>query len=284
MTELRLALTCDDAPTISARGRHVARDPERMDRLRVTLSEAGVRHCVAFVISGEANDVGVLTRWLAAGFELGNHTHDHVAASAVGVDTFLRSARRCDTTLSEVGAFEHGRAKWFRFPYLDYGADRDQRARIAAALGEQGYRLAHATVDLHDDRFEEALGAAEAHGERLRAGLIGARYRRTARRSLDEARLRLGDAVPQVPYFHFGGVSDRFIGEVVRAWRASARFCTLDEALEHPALQRDDGTGLLLGDSRPGLVSRATRRARLLTNRLDPTRGRWLGPPWPRAR
>lgn len=282
---LRLALTCDDAPTIRAAPPLVQRDPARMDRLRIALRQQGVESCVAFVIGAEASDAGPLRRWLEAGYELGNHTHEHPAASAAGPEPFLESVARCDARLDALGAWPSGAPKWFRFPYLDHGADPEARARIAQGLRAMGYRIAHATVDLHDDRFEEALAHAEARGAWLRAELVGARYRHTADRALARARASLGPSTPQVPYFHFGAVSERFVAGVLRRWRrAGARFCGLDEALSHPELQREEGTGLLLGRRRPPLLERLGRRAQRLHNRLDPSRGRWVGPPWPRVR
>lgn len=256
-----------------------------MDRLRNALQRLGVRHCVAFVIGAAVADDGALERWLEAGFELGNHTHTHVAASEVGAQDFLASVQECDEVLRRVGAWRNGQPRWFRFPYLDYGADDPARARIRDGLRGFGYRVAHATVDLHDDRFEEALGRALTERASVRAEIIGARYRRTADRALRRARTHLGASVPQVPYFHFGGVSDRFVSQVIEEWAHSGgHFCSLDEALEHPALHREQGTGLILGSEHASFISRVFRRVRGLSNRLDPTAGRLLGPPWPRIR
>lgn len=282
---MRIALTCDDAPSIRAQPPRVRRDPSRMDRIRSVLQRHGVRQCVAFVIGAEVDDQGALLRWRDAGYELGNHTHEHAAASQVGAAAFLSSVRRCDELLQRVGAWANGGAKWFRFPYLDYGASPSERARIAEGLAGQGYRIAHATADLHDDRFEDALGGALTRGSGPRAALVDARYRHTAHRALREAARRLGEGTPQVPYFHFGAVSERSLERLLRRWSAAGvSFESLEDALGHPALARDEGTGLLLGSHRPTLLTRATRRAQRVLNRLDPSRGRWLGPPCPRVR
>jgi len=282
---LRIALTCDDAPTISAAPPHVVRDPVRMDRVRESLARHGVRHCVAFVIGCEAVDEGPLRRWREAGYELGNHTWKHEAASVVGVEAFLHSVARCDRLLRERGAFGEDEPKWFRFPYLDYGADEASRARIAEGLRGMGYAIAHATVDLYDDRFEQALGHAQSRHASLRTKVIGARYLRAANRALTQACSQLGPDVPQVPYFHFGGVSERFFGELSSGWiDRGAQLCSLAEALSHPALQRSEGTGLVLAAGQAPFFTRAWRRLQGLHNRIEPSQGRWLGPPWPRVR
>ena len=116
---LRLAFTLDDGPSVAEEG--VPFDPSRMDRCREVLQRHGIPHCVAFVIGSRCADKAALERWLQAGFELGNHTHDHKRASDLSVAQFVESLTRCDELLNEVGAFEGDRPRWFRFPCLDRG-------------------------------------------------------------------------------------------------------------------------------------------------------------------
>lgn len=280
---MRIALTCDDAPTIAAQAPFVAADPQRMDRVRIALRQRGVEHCVAFVIGAHGVDDAPLRRWLDAGYELGNHTWEHAPTSGRDPAEFARSVQRCHELLVRVGAFARGQPQWFRFPYLDYGRDHSEQRAAHEALVRLGYRVAHATVDLHDDRFEAALGRAGQ--SETRTEIIGWRYRATARRCIDEARTRWPRATPQIPYFHFGGVSTRFIGDIVgRLIDEGATLCSLGEALAHPALRRTEGTGLLLGPRQRPLAERVLDRGRGLANRVDPTDGHWLGPLWPRHR
>lgn len=283
---LRIALTCDDAPTIAADGPRVPADPSRMDVLRETLQRTGVEHCVAFVIGAHVKDPGPLQRWLGAGFELGNHTWEHAPASGLDARAFEDSVRRCDEVLENVGAFDGDRIRWFRFPYLDYGRDDSHRAALTGVLAQRGHRVAHATVDLYDDRFEHALGAADLSAQAWRQRVIGQRYERTALRSLRAAVRSFGDrGVPQVPYFHFGPTSTRFLpGVLSQLKREGVQYVSLDDALSHPALQRERGTGLVLAHGTASLAKRLGRRLQREVNRWEPTSGKLLGPPWPRVR
>ncbi|MHC4860778.1 MAG: polysaccharide deacetylase family protein [Planctomycetota bacterium] len=142
-----LALTLDDAPSVLPRGEALEHDPSRMDRVREVLLEEGVADCVAFVTGQAAEDhEAPLSRWLESGYELGNHTHDHPRCSAVSTSSFLESLDRCDRFLEALGAFEGGRQRWLRFPYLDRGADPDTRAELMRALADRGYRAACAST------------------------------------------------------------------------------------------------------------------------------------------
>lgn len=286
---MRIALTCDDAPTIAAGPPHVQRDPRRMDQLRAMLQRRGVVHCAAFVIGAEVEDDGPLRRWLEAGYTLGNHTWGHEAASTTDADAFMESVARCDERLADVGAFEGEGPKWFRFPFLDHGPTEDTRRALGERLAKLGYATAHATVDLFDDRFEPAFGRARSSLSTLHEQLVGARYRRAAHRALARARAEFGPAVPQVPYFHFGGVSTRFLEGIVQRWlERGAQLCSLSEALSHPALVRDTGTGLVQPPRTASVAGRlahkVAQKAKRLANAADPTRGGVLGPPYPRVR
>ncbi len=285
----RIALTCDDAPSIDALPGHPP-EPARMDRLRDTFRAAGVAHCVAFVIGRAARGAeDVLERWLDAGYELGNHTDDHHASSARDVDATLRSIEACDALLRDVGAFDAGRTRWLRFPYLDRGADAAARARLQRGIEDLGYRIAPASTDLFDHRFEEPLAAALAAGDTTRVAAIEHRYLAVVRASVRRATARTHGAaardVAQVAYLHFGLVWDRFGASALRALHAEgARWCPLDEALGD-ALYADhvaDATrnGLVVDTLPRPLVARILGRAAQWADRAGLT-GRALGPRWP---
>jgi peptidoglycan/xylan/chitin deacetylase (PgdA/CDA1 family) len=272
----------------------VPRDASRMDRIRGVLERQGVRRCVAFVIGEEAErDLEPLARWLASGYELGNHTYDHMRAGAVTTDAFVKSILRCHALLEEVGAFGAGRRAWFRFPFLDYGAGPEQGARIDAALHGLGYEIAHASADFCDDRFEAAAARVSRSHQGELGRLIAWRYALTATGALDEASHRLacvhGRAVPLVAYFHFGQVSDLFLARALEHIRGGgASFCSLEEALSDPAYgelcEGSFRTGLVSDALRATSLERLRRRAQRCANRLDPTQGCLLGPPWPLVR
>lgn len=284
------ALSCDDAPTVASEGRAFAEDPERMDRLREVLLARGVRHCTAFVLGAHA--VGQeprLQRWLQAGYRLGNHTFSHRRASESSVEEFVADVLRCDELLRSVGAFDDGGVRLFRFPSLDRGATVRDRARMADAVHDLGYAVAHASVDLFDYLFEEPVTAAQRDGDLARLDTVLRRYAEVAVASCAyEARRvhrQLGRTVPLVAFFHCGPTAaigfDRVLEQL-----GPVRWCAQTEALDDPLYREFDASPQF-----NGRVSRAMLRRDLgerLLGRLASLSAwpglfaqRRLGPLWP---
>lgn len=288
---MRCALTIDDAPTIAA-GVRVKADPGRMDRVREVLVRHGVAECVAFVRSALAvGEEARLRAWLAAGYELGNHTHGHLRAGAVTCDRFLKDVAQCDDVLETVGAFENGRQRYFRYPYLDRGVDEEARRTMACSIIGLGYRIAHGSVDLFDHAYEELLAAALAAGDEAAAEAVGKRYVEVAVRSLlfedRRARRQLGRPVTHILYLHFGEVSTRFLPQLLERLQAmGVEFCSLREAMEDDLFAEFDRCPDRNGRVPPALirlggVERVKRRLALWSERAGLFRQGALGPRWP---
>ncbi len=282
-TPIPIALTIDDAPSVCEPGGPEL-DPSRMDRIREALLAAGIRHCVAFVIGDRADgNEGCLRRWLEAGFELGNHTEDHVTARSVDPQRFVDSVRACHQRLLEVGAFDGGRQRFFRHPYGDRGRAGAARHAIATALGELGYTPAEVTVNLYDYAYDPSWVRAHAEGEPTRVRKIEARWLKAAaqsiRRSCAQAERLWGPDVIHVAACHFGPVTERRLGGLARAVAPQVRWTALSEAVNTKEYQR------LISDvereTMPsellfrGLGNRILRRA---ARTLDQSS---LGPRWP---
>jgi peptidoglycan/xylan/chitin deacetylase (PgdA/CDA1 family) len=289
---LRLALTLDDAPSIAESG--VPADPAIMDAIRETLKSNRVQHCVAFVIGRiAAGHEATLERWLADGYELGNHTFEHPRAGRVDVTTFIESVRRCHELLERIGAFQSGNPRWFRFPYLSRGRDRKARDEIHAACAGLGYRIAHASADFHDDRFEQQFERARRTGNRAAAETVGDRYEQVALGSLRHAANRMlrtqGRVAPLVPYGHFGPITrDRLDGILATLRTARAELCTLDEAMADPVYRSFDEDrsrdGLVTSTLPRSPLARAVARVVRLSERTGVAGQRRYGPRWPYLR
>jgi hypothetical protein len=285
---IHIALTIDDAPSVCGPGGPEL-DAGRMDRIREAVLAAGIRHCVAFVIGGRARGhEDSLRRWLDAGFELGNHTEDHVAASAIEPDRFERSVQACHQLLLDVGAFEGGRRRYFRYPFGDRGRRGEARRAIAAAIVELGYTPAEVTVDLYDYAYDAPW--TRAHGRRPEAtAAVEARWLSAATRSIGRSAARgrrlWGADLIHVAACHFGPVTERRLGKLLRELGARVRWTSLTAASNVPRyqqlvsdLEREGAASELLAR---GLADRALRRAVQLAHRLGVPAPAALGPRWP---
>lgn len=267
---MKVAWTIDDAPSIASTGA-VPFDPERMDRIRAVLQGHGVKHCTAFVIGAHATGCERhLERWIDAGYGLGNHTHEHPFASRVGTDSLLRSVEACDEVLRSVGAFDCGRPRWFRFPYLDRGADPESRTRIEAGLKNLGYQLAHGSIDTFDHRYEDILSRAQRASSPELADRVQRRYIRGALLSALSARLAAqrahGRDISHVAFSHFGPVGEASLAGLLDALRRrySISFVSLDEAMQDAAYKEFDRDKSLPGGPifvhRSSLIEKVARK------------------------
>ncbi len=284
---ITIALTLDDAPSV-AQAPGVPFAAERMDQVRETLAACGVRDCVAFVIGNRlAPGAAELRRWLAAGYSLGNHTHTHQHATQLSAAEFRDDVRRCDEILTGAGAFQDGRPKWFRFPFLDCGKDASHREAMRAALHSLGYVIVPGAVDLYDHCFDAAMVTG-------RAAEAGARWVDVAIRSIRLGNrvltARAGHALPLIAYMHFGptvvanlrlllermqqlGFGQETFTEALQATRAS---------LQAPALE---ASGPLARSLPPWTTLDALRRRGIhWSERLNLFAQRELGPLWPHLR
>lgn len=211
---LEFALTIDDAPGL----------PGRMDSVLAALQEASIEHCVAFVVGKDiAGQEDALRRWLAAGFELGNHTWSHLRASEHSAEEILNDVARCDAALAELGAFANGRPRYFRFPYLDRGQASDSAA-LAAGLAKLGYRCVHGSIDWFDYHYDTALRRLAEADDAAARNAIAQRYCDVAceatRYEMRRARQHLGRQVHHIGYCHFGAVTVRVLPEILRRLQA----------------------------------------------------------------
>jgi peptidoglycan/xylan/chitin deacetylase (PgdA/CDA1 family) len=250
-----IAVTFDDLPAVSvAKG-----DPASLavftDRLLQNFTAAQVP-VVGFVNGGKLTVPGeglgeqgarmaLLGKWLAKGFELGNHTYSHRSLNDLSLEDFEADVVRGEPV---VAALMGGRGlplRYFRHPFLQVGLDLDKRHAFEGWLAARGYTVAPVTVDNDDYIFAAVYAGALKAGDPESA-------RRTA-----EAYLRYMDAV-----FDFDeGLSQTLFGRPIRhvlllhanelnadhAGRLFARlaqrgyrFVSLARALEDPAYGSGD--------------------------------------------
>ncbi len=292
MTPIRVALTCDDAPTIYSRPGGIEPDPARLDRVRQGLREHGVRHCVAFVVGRSVlGQREPLVRWLEAGYELGNHTFQHLAASGVNPAEFLADVARCDQLLASIGAFAAGRPRLFRFPYLDRGPSPQARLALTAEVKAMGYTIVSGTVDFYDHLYEEPLARALAQGQQRQAQMVEARYLETACRSVAYRarwiRRTPGPELTHIALFHAGLISPAVLPRLLdRMARQEVVWSSLTQALAHPFYRRAEEdlaqTGLIDYQYRSRtLAERVKRKLVEYSCRLNWMQQDRFGPCWP---
>lgn len=143
----RIALTIDDLPYQTRRGGRagladVAERAAVSDAMIAALQTRNVPATVFVNCGNLAEGENLPERWAKAGFQIGNHTHNHADVDGVGVDGWRAQISDCDARLRGTTA---GPIRWFRFPYLRQGETASRRDEAAAVLAEAGYQNAPVT-------------------------------------------------------------------------------------------------------------------------------------------
>jgi peptidoglycan/xylan/chitin deacetylase (PgdA/CDA1 family) len=272
-----------------------------MDAMRRTLERHGVKQCVAFVIGERvAGHEAELGRWLAAGYELGNHSHEHAAATHLPARAVADSFERCHAELERLGAFAHGRERYARLPFGDRGKSPAERETIRRSLLGLGYTLADVSMNLNDFIYAPLLEAALADARYTDAAEVERRFAVQARaarqRGQQVTTLQTARGATSIPSdfthviaLHFVPGTERFLERMLSAWSAHVGWVSLADAVHHDIYARFGGdpahNGVIAGALRGerslarevafGLTRRGASVARRL--RIGPRNG----PRWP---
>ncbi|MEP0547345.1 MAG: polysaccharide deacetylase family protein [Rhodothermales bacterium] len=246
----RVAVTFDDLPAVALpSGMHC--DRAALDAFTDTLlAEIGEVPTTGFVVEGHGCDdegllPGLLTAWLDAGHELGNHTASHPDLNDLTVAEYTADIVRGETVTKPLVEARGQRLRYFRYPYLHAGDTAEKKAAVEAFLAERGYTNAPVTLDNDEWIFARAYALAAERGDAELKQRIGAAYvdfMEAVTVHFEGWSVEvLGYEPPQVLLVHANLLNADTFGEVAAMLaRRGYRFVSLEEALEDPAYARPD--------------------------------------------
>jgi peptidoglycan/xylan/chitin deacetylase (PgdA/CDA1 family) len=152
-----VAITFDDLPALSLDTSTPYLETTTI-RLLAELTRAHVP-AIGFVneIKLETPDkpqrIALLTQWLNAGMDLGNHSYSHVSLTNTPVEAYIADVERGETVTRQLLAARRRQPQWYRHPYLETGPTRDIRAAFEGWLATHGYRIAPVSMENSDWQF-----------------------------------------------------------------------------------------------------------------------------------
>ncbi len=176
----KVALTFDDLPTLS-----LIESTDYMEATTRGLLRGLTRHhlpATGFVTELElagpdhARRVALLTQWLDAGMDLGNHGYSHKSLNKTPVEAYIADVERGEHVTKALLAARGRTLRWYRHPYLETGRTPQIRARFESWLASHGYRVAPVTVENADWVFAEPYDDAVQRGDKARAAKIRHAY------------------------------------------------------------------------------------------------------------
>ena len=246
-----IALTVDDLPAMDA-AEYNASEITDMNRKLIAAITSARAPAIGFVIeqnlfkTGEVDArIAVLTRWLDAGFTLGNHTYSHTSLNQVELKDWEDDVVQGESVTKLLLEPRHLELRYLRHPYLDVGSDLRTRRDAEAFLTGRGYRVAPVTIDSRDWFFADLYADARRHADRsLQQKIVTAWLAyATAVFDYDEqlSRSLLGYEPRQVLLTHDCWLEAEHLPELLTLLRARGYgFITLDDALTDPAYAQPD--------------------------------------------
>jgi len=250
-----IAITFDDLPAVSvAKG-----DPASLavftDRLLLNFATSQVP-VVGFVnegkltVPGEGLDgqdarLALLRKWLAKGFELGNHTYSHRSLNQVAIEEFEADVVRGEPATAALMGSQGRKLRYFRHPFLHVGLDLGKRQAFEAWLLSRGYAVAPVTIDNDDYIFAavyaNALKAGDPESAR-RAAEAYLKYMDAVFDFHEGLSLSLfGRPIRHVLLLHANELNADYSGKLFeRLRKRNYEFVTLSRALEDPAYGSPD--------------------------------------------
>ena len=248
--EKRIALTYDDAPLGAG---PMFSGKERTRALIAQLDTVKTGPVAMFVTTGGFDSPGGRERVKAyadAGHLIANHSHSHMWAGRVTAEAYIADIDLAEKNLT---GFKHRRA-WYRFPYLDEGAqgrdepDFEKRDRLRRALSARSLKNGYVTVDTYDWHLDRLWQAAVKNGEYVDMQALSKVYSDmildAANHYDDMAKTVLGRRPAHVLLLHENDLAARFTIDAVKALRADGWIIIHpDEAFADPLADLIPETG-----------------------------------------
>ena len=189
--------------------------------------------------------VAVLSLWLDAGHELGNHTYSHHSLNSSSLEAFEQDVVRGEAVTRRLLESRGAKIRYFRHPFLQVGLDLDKRRAFEAFLGKRGYTIAPVTIDNDEYVYATVYARALRRGDRATARKVGEDYLRymDAVVAFDEevARRLVGREIAQILLLHANTLNADYFGRLARSLKNRGYgFVKLEDALKDEAYDLPD--------------------------------------------
>ena len=239
-----VALTFDDLPTMALTG-SLDYTATTTSRLLAGLVRQRIR-ATGFVNENklEAGDrpqrVALLSRWLNAGMDLGNHSYSHPSLTNTPLAAYIDDVSKGERVTRALLAARGRAPRWYRHPYLETGPTPEVRQGFEAWLSQHGYRVAPVTMENSDWVFALPYDDAVLRGDAAQAEHIRRAYLAFTAQSVAWYRQAAADVLGRRPSFvlllHASRLNADCIDRLAELLRADGlKPITLERAVEDPA-------------------------------------------------
>jgi beta-lactamase regulating signal transducer with metallopeptidase domain len=189
--------------------------------------------------------VNLLRMWLDAGMELGSEGFSHLSLHDAPLEDFKQDVQRGESVTSQLVAERGTKLRYFSYPYLNVGANRETKEAFERFLAGRGMQVHKVTIDNWDWLFGKAYADARRAEDEETMRRISDEYVPYMERVFDFyeqlSRDTLGYEPPQVLMLTANALNCAKFDELASMLkRRGYQFVTLDEATSDKAYRQPD--------------------------------------------
>jgi peptidoglycan/xylan/chitin deacetylase (PgdA/CDA1 family) len=194
-----------------------------------------------FVVGEQiATSADLIGEWLNAGHTLGSMTWSNQDFHDVGMAEFMRQVKQGQEALDPILSQFGQKRRYFRFPFLHYGATSGDKAKARQLLESQKMVIAHVTVKADDYLYNLRLEQLGLHADSVRLEQLMIEYISHVlgelARQEELAMLVAGKPVTHILQLRANRLNGLFCWNLLSAIKDEGyKFVTLDQALADPA-------------------------------------------------
>ena len=240
----KIALTFDDLPALGPLG--FWRPREISNTILRTLNEHHIT-AAGFVVEEKVDSKPtsyiVIEDWAERGHLLGNQTYSDVDLNQLSAQDFLEHVTEGQKYLRRAARNLSFNYRYFRYPFLHQGETSKKKERVAKALYNAGYEIAHVTIKTSDYRFN--LVYLENEQDRQRIAQLKDIYLEHIAQSVDYAESQSQKVfernISHILWLHAGVATALFLEDLIQMLQARGyQFISLQEALSDPAFRVEE--------------------------------------------
>lgn len=245
----QIAITIDDLPFVQELSLKHAQ--ESTDKLLAKIKKHKIK-AVGFVNEktvvrlGEIDArVAMLEKWLINGNQLGNHTFSHPSLTTTPLEDYKTELLKGEVITTELNKKYKQPKKYFRYPFLQVGADSVKRYGFEKVLKEHNYVNAPVTIEADDWYFNKVYMDAMKAGNTDLMKTIAEKYIQHNSDYFDYyikyTQEVIGRPIKHIFLCHANALNADYFDELCKVMiNKGFSFITLDEALQDEVYQHKD--------------------------------------------
>jgi peptidoglycan/xylan/chitin deacetylase (PgdA/CDA1 family) len=246
-----ICITLDDLPTVSYDFKEIEFQQEIINKLVATFDTYKIP-AIGFVNESklythgdpDQQKVDLLRTWLAAGYELGNHTYSHKSYHRVPYEEYTSDILGGEKVCKELSAKYGKNYKYFRHPFLQVGLTKAKHDSLKVFLSQHGYEEAPVSIDNEDYIFAFAYSKALSSKDEDLMKKIGQDYLDYMEKKLlyyeGRSLALLSRNIKQILLLHANAINSDYLDDLAERFKKHGyTFISIGEALTDPAYQKE---------------------------------------------